>query len=204
MATVLRAALHPRDIAISFSISTGNEALNGMRGFPRLSDRRRIHPCPADDGGTVPSSATLPGVGAQGACGRQANRAAASRPQRRRAHVRQDPYRCHERRLRGHAHLGVACRRRGGRHAGGIARSRRTHDPLAVAAARRSGGDFRLGRLQGDGPRLLRDLRPRSAGAIGSHQGRSWARSRPISSCRPIRSTSPPSRWSIPTSIARR
>ena len=33
MATVLRAALHPRDIAISFSISTGNEALNGSEDF---------------------------------------------------------------------------------------------------------------------------------------------------------------------------
>jgi len=33
MATVLRAALHPRDIAISFSISTGNEALSGSEDF---------------------------------------------------------------------------------------------------------------------------------------------------------------------------
>jgi acyl-CoA synthetase (NDP forming) len=33
MATVLRAALHPRDIAISYSISTGNEALNGTEEF---------------------------------------------------------------------------------------------------------------------------------------------------------------------------
>ena len=33
MATVLRAALHARDIAISFSISTGNEALNGVEDF---------------------------------------------------------------------------------------------------------------------------------------------------------------------------
>ena len=33
MATVLRAALHPRDIAISYSISTGNEALNGCEDF---------------------------------------------------------------------------------------------------------------------------------------------------------------------------
>jgi acyl-CoA synthetase (NDP forming) len=33
MATVLRAALHPRNIAISFSISTGNEALNGSEDF---------------------------------------------------------------------------------------------------------------------------------------------------------------------------
>ena len=33
MATVLRAALHARDIAISFSISTGNEALNGSEDF---------------------------------------------------------------------------------------------------------------------------------------------------------------------------
>ena len=141
------------------------------RGFPRLSDRRRIHPCRADDGRTVPASAALPGVGAQGACGRQADRAAASRPQRRGAHVRPDPYRRHERRLRGHAHAGVACGRRRRRHAGGTARSRRADDPLAVAAARRRGGDFRLGRLQGDGARLLRGLRPRRAGADGRHQG---------------------------------
>jgi acetate---CoA ligase (ADP-forming) len=33
MATVLRAALHARDIAISFSISTGNEALTGIEDF---------------------------------------------------------------------------------------------------------------------------------------------------------------------------
>src|SRR3954447_17112269 len=33
MATVLRAALHPRDIAITYSISTGNEALNGSEDF---------------------------------------------------------------------------------------------------------------------------------------------------------------------------
>jgi acetate---CoA ligase (ADP-forming) len=33
MATVLRAALHARDVAISFSISTGNEALNGTEDF---------------------------------------------------------------------------------------------------------------------------------------------------------------------------
>jgi acyl-CoA synthetase (NDP forming) len=33
MATVLRAALHARDVAISFSISTGNEALNGAEDF---------------------------------------------------------------------------------------------------------------------------------------------------------------------------
>ena len=33
MATVFRAALHPRDIAISHSISTGNEALNGTEDF---------------------------------------------------------------------------------------------------------------------------------------------------------------------------
>ena len=39
---------------------------------------------------------------------------------------------------------------------------------------------------------------------LGRHQGQRWARWRPISSCRPIRSTSRRSRWSIPTSIARR
>lgn len=33
MATVIRAALHPRGIAISFSISTGNEALTGSEDF---------------------------------------------------------------------------------------------------------------------------------------------------------------------------
>jgi len=33
MATVLRAALHPRDITISFSLSTGNEAVNGCEDF---------------------------------------------------------------------------------------------------------------------------------------------------------------------------
>jgi acyl-CoA synthetase (NDP forming) len=33
MATVIRAALHPRDIAISYSISTGNEAVNGAEDF---------------------------------------------------------------------------------------------------------------------------------------------------------------------------
>ena len=33
MATVFRAALHPRDLAISYSISTGNEALNGTEDF---------------------------------------------------------------------------------------------------------------------------------------------------------------------------
>jgi len=33
MATVLRAALHARDIALSFSISTGNEALNTIEDF---------------------------------------------------------------------------------------------------------------------------------------------------------------------------
>jgi acyl-CoA synthetase (NDP forming) len=33
MATVLRAALHARDVAISYSISTGNEALNGIEDF---------------------------------------------------------------------------------------------------------------------------------------------------------------------------
>ena len=33
MATVLRAALHPRDIAISYSVSTGNEATNGCEDF---------------------------------------------------------------------------------------------------------------------------------------------------------------------------
>jgi len=33
MASVLRAALHARDVAISFSISTGNEAANGAEDF---------------------------------------------------------------------------------------------------------------------------------------------------------------------------
>jgi acetate---CoA ligase (ADP-forming) len=33
MATVIRAALHPRDIAVSYSISTGNEAVNGVEDF---------------------------------------------------------------------------------------------------------------------------------------------------------------------------
>ena len=33
MATVLRAALRPRDIAISHAISTGNEAVNGIEDF---------------------------------------------------------------------------------------------------------------------------------------------------------------------------
>ena len=33
MATVIRAALHARDIAISFSISTGNEAVDGIEDF---------------------------------------------------------------------------------------------------------------------------------------------------------------------------
>ena len=33
MATVLRAALHARDIDVTFSISTGNEALNGVEDF---------------------------------------------------------------------------------------------------------------------------------------------------------------------------
>jgi acyl-CoA synthetase (NDP forming) len=33
MATVFRAALHPRDIAISYSVSSGNEALNGAEDF---------------------------------------------------------------------------------------------------------------------------------------------------------------------------
>jgi acyl-CoA synthetase (NDP forming) len=44
MATVLRAALHPRDIAISFSISTGNEALNGSEDFlDHLIDHESTH-----------------------------------------------------------------------------------------------------------------------------------------------------------------
>ena len=34
------------------------------RGFPRPSDRRRIDPCSAADGGAVPSSAALPRAGA--------------------------------------------------------------------------------------------------------------------------------------------
>jgi acyl-CoA synthetase (NDP forming) len=33
MATVLRAALHAREVALSYSISTGNEALNGIEDF---------------------------------------------------------------------------------------------------------------------------------------------------------------------------
>ncbi len=44
MATVLRAALHARDIAISFSISTGNEALNGVEDFlDHLIDDESTH-----------------------------------------------------------------------------------------------------------------------------------------------------------------
>src|SRR5207248_2604882 len=33
MATVIRAALHPRELAISYSISSGNEAVNGVEDF---------------------------------------------------------------------------------------------------------------------------------------------------------------------------
>jgi acyl-CoA synthetase (NDP forming) len=44
MATVLRAALHPRDIAISYSVSTGNEALNGCEDFlDHLIDDESTH-----------------------------------------------------------------------------------------------------------------------------------------------------------------
>jgi acyl-CoA synthetase (NDP forming) len=44
MATVLRAALHAREIAISFSISTGNEALNGVEDFlDHLIDDESTH-----------------------------------------------------------------------------------------------------------------------------------------------------------------
>src|SRR6202043_3772584 len=44
MATVLRAALHARDIAISFSISTGNEALTGAEDFlDHLIDDESTH-----------------------------------------------------------------------------------------------------------------------------------------------------------------
>jgi acetate---CoA ligase (ADP-forming) len=44
MATVLRVALHARDIAISFSISTGNEALNGVEDFlDHLIDDESTH-----------------------------------------------------------------------------------------------------------------------------------------------------------------
>ena len=44
MATVLRAALHARDVAISFSISTGNEALNGAEDFlEHLIDDQSTH-----------------------------------------------------------------------------------------------------------------------------------------------------------------
>jgi acyl-CoA synthetase (NDP forming) len=44
MATVLRAALHARDVAISFSISTGNEALNGTEDFlDHLIDDESTH-----------------------------------------------------------------------------------------------------------------------------------------------------------------
>ena len=91
MATVLRAALHARDIAISFSISTGNEALNGVEDFLEPSDRRRIHPCARAGGRAVPASATLPRAGAPRAWRRQADRSAASRPQRRGARSRPRP-----------------------------------------------------------------------------------------------------------------
>jgi acyl-CoA synthetase (NDP forming) len=44
MATVLRAALHAHDVAISFSISTGNEALNGAEDFlDHLIDDESTH-----------------------------------------------------------------------------------------------------------------------------------------------------------------
>jgi acyl-CoA synthetase (NDP forming) len=44
MATVLRVALHARDIAISFSLSTGNEALNGVEDFlGHLIDDQSTH-----------------------------------------------------------------------------------------------------------------------------------------------------------------
>ena len=36
MATVLRAALHARDIALSFSISTGNEAVDTIEAFSTI------------------------------------------------------------------------------------------------------------------------------------------------------------------------
>ena len=80
MATVFRAALHPRDIAITYSISTGNEALNGTEDFLDYLIDDAIDPRRADDGRAVPASAALPCGGAQGACGGQADRAAASRP----------------------------------------------------------------------------------------------------------------------------
>jgi acyl-CoA synthetase (NDP forming) len=44
MATVLRAALHAREVAISFSVSTGNEALNGAEDFlDHLLDDESTH-----------------------------------------------------------------------------------------------------------------------------------------------------------------
>ena len=105
MATVMRAALHPRDIAISFSISTGNEALNGIEDFlDYLIDDNSTHVLLMMVEQFRHPQRFL-ALGASRSCRRQADRAAASRPQRRRAPVGQDPYRRHERRLRGHARL---------------------------------------------------------------------------------------------------
>ena len=176
------------------------------RGFPRLSDRRSNRPTSSlMMVEQFRASAALPCGGAQGARGRQADRAAASRPQRRGALVRADPYRRHERRLRGHAHAGA--RMPASRLVDtleelldlGELMIRWPSPPRGGTAVISDSGAFKAMVLDFcEGSDL--DV-PEPTGATRDSARRAGAGSR---SCRPIRSTSRRSRWSIPISIARR
>ena len=99
MASVLRAVLHARDIGISMSISTGNEALSGVEDFFEylIADKAtRLIALMIEQ---LRNPRRFLDTGAARARRRQGDRSAASRQKRRRARIGRDPHRRHERRL---------------------------------------------------------------------------------------------------------
>ncbi len=69
-----------RDLGLSHSVSTGNEAASGRRGLCRCAGRRSAHARDRDDRRAVPQARALPCRGGARARGGQADRPAPPRP----------------------------------------------------------------------------------------------------------------------------
>ena len=182
MATVLHAALRPRDVAVSYAISTGNEAVNGIEDFvDYLIDRDATDVITMIVDQIRDPQRFLALAARARAAGKPIVMLHPGRSVAARA-FGADSYRRHDRRPRHDAGAGGPCGRRAGRYARGVARPERADDPLAGAAARRRRRHLRFRRVQGAGARLLRGGRAGAAAALPRDRrraGRAGARTDP-------------------------
>ncbi len=149
MAAVLAVMLLARKVDLTFHVSTGNEAANGVEDFVEwmiADEKTRIIAMIVEQ---FRDPARFLSAGRQGAGGRQAHPAAASRQEQRRARVRRDAHWRDGWRLQADARQGGAGRGRYRRDAGGDGRHLRDRVPLPFVAERRHGGFGRVRLLQG-------------------------------------------------------